>query len=216
MDVDATQREGESAVIPAEAASPSESPGVAGGGGGEGVGSVGALSPLAMLMAGHMIPDGEVVILLLKPSLWFIPLSSLMTLGVAGVIAVAAILFAGRFGLSATPTSAINAAVLLAGGRLMYATLQWMGRYYLLTDMRLMSLSGVFNTQVSECPLRRVARVRTLRTFRDRVLGVGNIEIIPLDENLPIGLWQTVAKPRDVKERLTQAIARAKSSGRGV
>jgi hypothetical protein len=167
-------------------------------------------------MTGHLIPDGEVVVLLLKPSLWFIPMTSLMTLGVAGVIGVSAIVFAGKFGFSATPTSAINGAILLAGGRLMYATLQWMGRYYILTDMRIMALSGVFTTQVFQCPLRRIARVRILRTFRDRVLGVGNIEIIPMDENVPIGMWQTVSRPRALRERLAQAIARAKSTGRGV
>jgi hypothetical protein len=202
----------EGAALPGDAAAP----------GPEGVKGVPVaaegVSPLALLLTGHLIPDGEVVILLLKPSLWFIPLSSLMTLGVAALIALAGLLFAGTpYWPTAlgSPATAVNFAVLLAAARVMWATLIWMGRYYVLTDMRVMALSGVFSTQVFQCPLRRVARVRVLRNFRDRMLRVGHVEIIPQDELVEVGLWQSVPRPRQVRDRLAQAIARAKSGGRG-
>ena len=40
---------------------------------------------------------------------------------------------------------------------------------------------------------------------------MGSIEIIPLDEAVPIGLWQTVSRPVAVNEQITAAITRAKS-----
>src|SRR5436190_896933 len=50
-------------------------------------------SSLAALIAGHILHDGEVVQLILKPSLLFIVLSSLNFAGIVGVITGLAILF---------------------------------------------------------------------------------------------------------------------------
>lgn len=171
------------------------------------------MSPLAHLLTSHLIPDHEVVILLIKPSLLFIPLSSMMTLGVSAVIALSGILFIDY--LPGASSSYVNLGILLAVSRLMWATLQWMGRYYILTDLRLMSLSGVFHTNVFQCPLRRVARVRLLRNFRERLLFLGNMEIIPQDDQMPVGIWQTLSEPTEILERVQRAIAKAKSTGRG-
>lgn len=170
------------------------------------------VSPLAALLTRHLIPDGETVVLLLKPSLFYIPLTSMMTLGVAAVIALAGTLFDAQ--LPGTASAYFNGAVLLGAVRLMWATLHWMGRYYILTDFRVMALSGVFQTVVQQCQLRRVARVRVLRTLKERMLGLGSVEVIPQEEELAIVMWQTVGVPSVLKERLQQAVARAKSGGR--
>jgi hypothetical protein len=168
-------------------------------------------APLALLLAGHLIQDGEIVQLLLKPSMLFVPLSSLWALGVAAMIGLAPRVFT----MPGSTSSYVNLAVLLAVGRLMWATLQWMGRYYILTDRRVMTLMGVFSTQVYQCPLRKVARVRVLRSLKDKALSLGTIELIPTEEEIAVGLWQTVDRPKWVRERVQQAVAKAKSGGRG-
>jgi uncharacterized membrane protein YdbT with pleckstrin-like domain len=172
-----------------------------------------ATPPLTALVTGNLIPQGEMVVLLLKPSLLFIPLTSMMTLGVAGVIGVAGVVF-DQF-LPGSSTNYLSLAVLIAAARVMLATLIWMGRYYVLTDMRVMALSGVFSTTVYQCPLRKVGRVRVLRNLSERLLNVGSIEIIPSEENIAIGSWQIVAGPKALKERLQQAVAKARQTGRG-
>lgn len=171
-----------------------------------------ALSPLAALFTAHMIPDGEIVLLLIKPSLWFIPLTAAFPLGFAAVLALVPRLVA----LPGAPSAYLNGAILLAAVSLMWATVQWMGRYYVLTDMRVMAMSGVFQTSIQQCLLRKVARVRMLRTFRDRLLGLGSIEVIPQQEESPIVFWATVGRPKMVKDRVQQAVGRAKGTGRGV
>ena len=54
-----------------------------------------------------------------------------------------------------------------------------------------------------------------LRTLKDTLVNIGQIEIIPQDEQLPIGVWQSVARPHLVREQIVAAIRRAKHTGRG-
>jgi hypothetical protein len=97
----------------------------------------------------------------------------------------------------------------------MWAILQWMGRLYILTDLRVLRISGVFSVEIFDCPLRKVVRARIVSVSRERFVGVGSIEIIPSDETMPTAIWQTIAKPAEVYERLQAAINRAKQAGTG-
>jgi hypothetical protein len=92
----------------------------------------------------------------------------------------------------------------------MWSALQWMGRLYILTDLRIVRLSGVFSVEIVDCPLRKVARTRLIRTVRERLTGVGTIEIIPSDEQIPISYWNTIARPRNVQDQIIAAINRAR------
>src|SRR5687767_2136535 len=47
-----------------------------------------AVTPLGALLARHVIRDGEVVLLALKPSRWFILLSSLRFIAVVSILAL--------------------------------------------------------------------------------------------------------------------------------
>jgi len=91
-----------------------------------------------------------------------------------------------------------------------WATLQWMSRLYILTDLRVLSISGVFNVNIFDCPLRKVARTRLLRSNEERFTGVGSIEIIPQDDSLPFGQWQMISQPAAVHEQMVATINRAK------
>jgi hypothetical protein len=169
-----------------------------------------ASAPLATLLGTHFISDGEIILLLLKPSLWFILLSSLPFAAIVSILAIAAILYEDHIHF----VIPAQTAVFLIAARLMWATLQWMGRYYILTDRRILRLSGVFKVDVFSCPLRRVARTRLLQMLPERLLNIGHIEIIPQDEQLPIAIWQCISRPRRVHEQVIAAIRRAKHSNR--
>src|SRR6476661_7355344 len=49
-----------------------------------------AVTPLGALLARHIIRDGEVVLLVLKPSFWFIVLSSLRFIAAVAILAMGA------------------------------------------------------------------------------------------------------------------------------
>jgi hypothetical protein len=170
-----------------------------------------ANASLAMLLASHVLRDGEVVLLILRPSLWFIFLSSMR------FIAGALVLIFGVRYLTVESHAAIRglieAGVSLISARLVWATLQWMSRLYILTDLRLLSLSGVFDVHLFDCPLRKIARTRVIRSAEERITGIGSIEIIPQDNETPFGLWQMIARPAAVHELIVATINRAKQGG---
>jgi hypothetical protein len=166
---------------------------------------------LATLLATHILRDGELVLLILKPSLWFVLLSSLRFIAAVLILIIAAKVFDPR--LPGPNRDYLETGLTIIAARLMWATLQWMGRLYILTDLRILCVWGIFNVELFDCPLRKVARTRLVRGLSDQIVAVGTIEIIPQDESLPIGVWQTIGRPRQVHEQILATISRAKQGG---
>jgi hypothetical protein len=170
-----------------------------------------AVTSLATLLTRHILRDGELVILILKPSIWFVLLSSVKFIAAVLIFMIAAKVFDEH--LPYNPFVYVETGVFLLAARLMWAVQQWTGRLYVLTDMRILRIAGVFNVNIFDCPLRKVGQVRLVSNLRERLCGVGSIEIIPRDEAYPAGLWQTIANPREVLEQVEAAIRKAKHNG---
>jgi hypothetical protein len=175
-----------------------------------------AASPLAALLTRHIFQDGEIILLVLKPSIWFVVLSMLRFAAAVFIVMIAGVVFDDHMPGPARIYIEIGVIALVA--RFMLAALQWMSRLYILTDMRIVRLSGIYTLSIFDCPLRKVARTRILYTVRERILGLGSIEIIPAEEQYPICVWQTVGRPVAIHDQVVAAINRAKqgrSSGNG-
>ena len=173
---------------------------------------------LAALLASHVLRDGEAVLLVLRPSLWFIVLNSLRWVAAGASLMAVAAAFGSHYrgGMFAGPfRGCAEAGVAVGAGRLMWAALQWMGRLYVLTDLRMLTVSGVMRSDVFDCPLRKVARTRLVRTTVDRVLGIGSVEIVPQDPDQPFAVWQQVARPVEVHEHVVATLNRAKQGWGG-
>jgi hypothetical protein len=162
----------------------------------------------AALLASHVLRDGEIVLLILKPSLWFIPLNSLLFAGIVAVVAGLGFLATGR--VPGRERFYVDAATILIICRLMWATLRWMGRLYILTDQRILRLSGVFFTDVFDCPLRKIASATRSATVGEGVLGLGSIDILPADDRRLPTSWQTIAHPKQIHAVVVATISRAK------
>jgi hypothetical protein len=175
--------------------------------------AVAAAPSLAALLTGHILHDGELVILILRPSLWFIVLQSLPAAAVVLLMAIIAAVADGH--VTRHDRSYVAAALLLISARLMWSTLQWMGRLYILTDLRILRISGVFTIDLFDCPLRKVATTTLTALPGERLLGVGSIVIEPKMELVEPGVWQTIAQPREIHEKVVATIARAKQNGMG-
>ena len=150
---------------------------------------------------------------MLKPSVWFILLSSLRFIAITVIVLSAIFVFDIDDRMHANKLPIIEAGVFVFAGRLMWAVLQWTARLYVLTDLRILRISGVFTVNIFDCPLRKVARTRLLLMTRERIMGLGSIEIIPLEEDWPEGVWRTIARPRQVHEQVVAAINKAKQGG---
>ena len=168
-------------------------------------------SSLAVLLASHILRDGECVLLLLKPSMWFIVLTALPFAAIVAIFYIAGQIFTnpGR----SQSVAYVEIAVGLIVARVIWATLQWMARFYVLTDMRVLRLGGIFNIELFDCPLRKVARTRRVAITSERIVRTGSIEIVPAEGEWRYSTWQTVARPAEVHEAIVAAIDRAKQGG---
>ena len=165
-----------------------------------------AVTSLAALLTRHILRDGELVILILKPSLWFILFNAMWF----GAVVVIAMIAAQLWMPERAAHTVLEIGVILIAGRLMWAVLQWMGRLYVLTDLRVVRLSGVFNVDIIDCPLRKVAQARLVPSFRERLVRLGSIEVIPRDDTCPAADWRTIKRPNEVLRTLNATIERAK------
>ena len=94
----------------------------------------------------------------------------------------------------------------------------WSNRKYVVTDRRVIQLSGVFNKNVTDSSLDKVNDVKLTQSFLGRMLGYGNIEILTASE-LGVNMFMHIGQPIqykaamiNAKEKLEHAPAQAAPS----
>ncbi len=173
------------------------------------VGPVRAVDLTAQAVPAHLLDGGEIVLLAIKPSLWFIPMvSGRWIAGAAALIAAARLAPQLNIGW---PIVQLLVGLVLA--RLAWGTLQWSTRLYVLTNRRVMRIRGVFNVQIFECPLTRLAGVAVNVSLSERILRLGTIHLAAAGTPGESASWRAVARPAEIHEQLRRAIERA--TGRG-
>jgi len=164
---------------------------------------------LEAVLPAELIEDDEVVILLLRPSLLFVPLASLGALTVIAVVALALALMAIR--ISWIPWSEAHAyglGVAAAAGRLLWQSLEWWCRIYVLTDRRVIRRMGVLRVAVFEAPLRNIQHTSVFRMLRERLFGLGSIGFATAGSDVFDAFWVTVRQPFAVHRTVVEAIRR--------
>ena len=169
-----------------------------------------AAHPMAAMLSQSILQDGEIIILTLKPSLFFILFTCLRFCAIVLILMIATELWMPRSGYYPS-RSLMEIGTLALLCRLGYAAFQWMGNLYILTDQRLLTITGVLTADVFNCPLRKVARTRLVYTLRERLLAIGSIEIIPMDESVPIHTGHRLHTPREVHPQIRSAMTRAQT-----
>lgn len=158
----------------------------------------------------ELLDGDEIVQFSIKPSLWYIPVVSFNWVVGAGV--VAAVLAAAQPDVHSSAVSvALLVLVLVALARIAVAALQWASRLYVLTNRRVMRFHGVLTVEAAACPLKRISQVRPVVAWYQRLLQLGSIELTPvIDNSIPI-VWEHVAYPEEVYEKLVRAIRKSQS-----
>ncbi len=175
--------------------------------------SAGDTPELAAPAITHALPEGlvdddEVVLLLLRPSMLFIPLSSLSGLLVIAVVTLA-LMYLGRLvGLAGTDTAAFGLGV--AGGiaRLAWQGLEWWSRLYVLTDRRVLRRKGVLRPTVFEARLRDIQHTSVFQHLRERTVGLGSIGFASAGSEVFDAFWVMIRQPFAVHRTIVEAIER--------
>ncbi len=155
-----------------------------------------------------LVDDDEVVLLLLRPSMLFIPLSSLSGLLVIAVVTLA-LMYLGRLvGMVGTDTAAFGLGV--AGGiaRLAWQGLEWWSRLYVLTDRRVLRRKGVLRPTVFEAKLRDIQHTSVFQHLRERTVGLGSIGFASAGSEVFDAFWVMIRQPFAVHRTIVEAIER--------
>jgi uncharacterized membrane protein YdbT with pleckstrin-like domain len=165
------------------------------------------------LVPGQLLDGGEIVILAIKPSLWFIVFKSFRAVAVLAVV-VAALLWVSPPWPWLAPKLLVQTAIGLALLRVVIASLQWVSRLYVLTNRRLMRIRGILNVDLFECQLARIQNTFMRFNWYERVVRLGTIDVTTAGTGLVEARWENVPHPLEVHEELRKAINAAKHSGR--
>ena len=164
---------------------------------------------LARVLPPQLLQDGEAVLLLCKPSRWYIVLAPL---GFFVSVAVAAAL--GQR-LDAAVNDArigreiVGLAALLIALRLGWQALEWVSRVYVLTDRRVLRVQGVIRVSVFESRLPRLQHTGLYLSLRERLFGLGTVWFSTAGTGVVEAAWVYLNDPLGVHRRVLEAQRRA-------
>lgn len=158
----------------------------------------------------ELLADGEVIILAVRPSPWYVLLVSWPAVVLAALVLAAVSVSVDVLHLALPAERRLIALVCLAGVmlRLTVAALQWVGRLYLLTDRRILRLGGLIRGDIIQLPLDQVIQTTTSASTGERVLGVGTIHFCAGKGVVPEAGWLHVANVAEVRQIVDETIDR--------
>jgi hypothetical protein len=176
---------------------------------GEGNGEEMAARAAAMLPA-ELLQPSEIIILLLKPSPWFIVLAPLRTLTILLILTLATLLVHSYYPIGLTYREIIMVGLALGGVRVFWQFLEWISRVYVLTDQRVVRVQGVLRILVFETPLKQIQHTTLLFSVRERLFGLGTIGFATAGTAFVEAYWTMVSQPLAVHQKVVATINRYK------
>lgn len=160
------------------------------------------------IVPGYLLHGGEIIILAIKPSMWFLGLVSLRWLAAAAVVILLAPWIV-RVYPAFTQSALTQSALLITALRLIIALLQWSSRLYVLTNRRVMNCTGLTNIRIFEAPLVKIRNTYVnVRRF-EKLFKVGSIGFSLQGSKYVDSWWDQIANPHEVHEQVRKAIERA-------
>lgn len=162
----------------------------------------------AAMLPTELLQPGEIIILLLKPSPWFILLAPLKTLFLLVLLVLGFGAANAQFNLGVATRDIVLVGVGLVGIRLFWQFLEWLSRVYVLTDQRLIRVRGVLRVFVFECRLHEVQHTELLFSLRERPFGLGTLGFATAGTATLEAYWEMVAQPLEVHQRVIETLRR--------
>lgn len=142
---------------------------------------------------------GELVILLVRPSVWMFVARAL------GATALAAAALATLWAFHAL-RGAVSPIVLTWLGLVLWSLADWRTRWYILTDRRVMAVRGLVRTSVCEMLLTSVCKVGASRIVG--VLGIGAVTSFASHDGTRLVQWTMVRGPVPLRDRILEVVRR--------
>ena len=166
------------------------------------------VDPAASVLARDLVDQDEVIILLIRPSLWYVPLSSFGSLVFIALVTFALAYMSRLPWTNWNDTQVFALGVGLSALRLGWQMLEWMSRAYVLTDRRVITRGGVIRTAVVQAPLKNIQHTAVFASLRERVTSLGTIGFATAGSDSFESLWLMVRNPHHVHKTVLEAIRR--------
>ena len=155
------------------------------------------------------IDDDELIILLLRPSLLYVGLSSLASLTIIAVVTLTLALMAIRIAwMPWSEPAAYALGAVVAACRVLWQCVEWWGLVYVLTDRRVMRRSGVLRVTVFDAPLRNIQHTSVFQPLRERLFGLGSIGFATAGSDVFDAFWVMIRQPFAVHKVVMETIER--------
>lgn len=168
-----------------------------------------ALARASAMLPAELLQPSEIIILLIKPSPWFILLVPLRFIAIILLCALLTMQLQARgFGLGLDRHDIIVATLAALGLRLFWQLLDWLSHVYVLTDQRVIRVMGVLNVQVFECPLQKIQQTDLILPLVQRLFWLGSIGFATAGTAGHEAYWLMVAKPLEVHAKIVETLRR--------
>lgn len=167
-----------------------------------------AAARAAALLPAELLQPHEIIILLLKPSPWFIVLAPLKTLAILALLTLAMLVLNKYLPLGIANRDLVLLGVGLIGLRLFWQFLEWLSRVYVLTDQRMIRVEGVLRVSIFEARLREIQHTELILAVRERVFGLGSIAFATAGTAATEVYWLMLAQPLEVHQKVVQTLRR--------
>lgn len=163
---------------------------------------------VAGLLPADLLQPGEIIILLLKPSPWYILLAPLATITAMVILVLLTAQLNNWMSIGISQRDLFLLGVALVGVRLFWQFLEWLSRIYVLTDRRVIRVKGVLRVQVFETPLKTIQHTYALFSLRERLFGLGTMAFATAGTAFIEATWEMVARPLQVHKQIVQTLER--------
>jgi len=145
-------------------------------------------------------------IILVARQHWFILVSAIVLEIVIILVIIGLTILAGFFWTEfALLIGAIGTILLLLPLSTMFRDiLDWMNRQYIVTNRRVIQISGVLNKNVTDSSLRKITDVKMSKSFFGRIFNYGDIEILTASE-FGVNLFHRIEEPVGFKIAMLNA-----------
>ena len=156
----------------------------------------------------ELIDGSEIIMLAVKPSMWR-PLFDSAAWLVVTVGLAAALLILGK-SIAGLPT-VLSAQLVIAIGaaRLTIAIIRWVPTWYVLTNLRVLTIQGVRSPRIMSCALVDVRNTYLNASPAEKVMALGTITfVIDLPDRAPQA-WQSLTNSQEIHDKIRRAIENA-------
>jgi len=172
-------------------------------------GTVGLAQTAERVTKFALLNGSEIIILAIKPSLWYVLLVSARVSAVLLAVCIAAWV-SGQMGwLSGQAQVLMGIALAGISIRLAFGLLQWQSRAYILTNLRVLRIRGILRVEMFQCHLLRLKEISLTSSPIEKLLGLGSIGLINDSMNQTgetAACWRNIRRAEQVRQQIIEAI----------